>query len=99
MSRQADDLYNLRIEGEHKPLAVTGEHPFYTRVRGAEDDKGEWRPTQQLQAGDEIRLATGKWAKVLSVKFKGKGQVYNFEVANNHNYFVGDLRLLTHPGT
>jgi hypothetical protein len=62
----------------------------------ASDDGGEWRETQDLQIGDEIRLANGTWTRVLEVKFKGAGQVYNFEVAGNHNYFVGDLRLLTH---
>jgi hypothetical protein len=68
----------------------------------ASNDDGEWRKTQDLQVGDEIKLANGAWAKVLEVRFKGKGQVYNFTVAGNHNYFVGDLQLLTHnacPGT
>jgi hypothetical protein len=32
----------------------------------------------------------------VSVKPKGEGRVYNFTVENNHNYFVGNLRLLTH---
>jgi hypothetical protein len=54
----------------------------------ANDDDGEWCETRGLQIGDEIKLANGAWAKVLEVRFKGKGQVYNFTVAGNHNYFV-----------
>lgn len=101
-TRSADDIYSLRVEGESEPLGVTSEHPFFVRVYRARDsllandDDGEWRETQNLQTGDEIRLANGNWAKVLEVKFKGAGEVYNFTVAGNHNYFVGDLRLLTH---
>lgn len=56
----------------------------------------EWRETQQLQIGNDIKLANGTWAPVLEIKFKGSGKVYNFTVGGNHNYFVGDLRLLTH---
>jgi hypothetical protein len=101
-TRSADDIYSLRVEGESEPLGVTSEHPFFVRVYRARDSllasdaDGEWRETRQLQVGDEIKLANGNWAKILEVKFKGAGQVYNFTVAGNHNYFVGDLRLLTH---
>ena len=101
MSRYADDIYNIKIEGESKPLAVTSEHPFFIRFNLLRDgfrtdSEGEWREVRDLKAGDEIRLASGLWAKVLEVKFKGEGQVYNFEVEGNHNYFVGNLHLLTH---
>jgi RHS repeat-associated protein len=101
-TRSAADIYSLRVEGASEPLGVTSEHPFFVRVYRARDsllandDDGEWRETQNLQVGDEIRLANGTWARVLEVKFKGAGQVYNFTVAGNHNYFVGDLHLLTH---
>ncbi len=101
-TRSADDIYSLRVEGESEPLGVTSEHPFFVRTYYARgslisgDEEGEWRETQNLQIGDEIKLANGNWAKVLEIKFKGAGQVYNFTVADNHNYFVGNLRLLTH---
>ena len=101
-SRFADDIYTLKVEGEKKPLNVTSEHPFYVRVHQARDnlpngdEKGEWREVKNLKVGDKVRLSNGKWAKILEVKFKGKGQVYNFSVAENHNYFVGNSRLLTH---
>ena len=49
-----------------------------------------------LEVGDEIRLVSGGWAKILDIKFKGKGEVFNFSVANNNNYYVGNSRLLTH---
>jgi len=100
-TRVADDIYSVKVEGEEKPLGVTSEHPFFIRIYRESDilslnESGEWRETRQLKVGDEIKLASGAWAKVLEVKYKGAGQVYNFEVAGNHNYFVGNLRLLTH---
>jgi RHS repeat-associated protein len=103
-TRYADDVYSLQIEGETETLGVTSEHPFFVRTYKARDnlfandDDGEWKETQNLQVGDEIKLANGTWARVFKVEFKGAGQVYNFTVAGNHNYFVGDLRLLTHNG-
>lgn len=98
VSRYADDIYSVRVEGESKPLGVTSEHPFFVRIYRARDsllsgdDDGEWRETRHLKVGDEIKLANGTWASVVEIKFKGGGQVYNFTVEGNHNYFVGDLR-------
>ena len=70
------------------------EHPFYLRVHQARDslpncdEKGEWQEVKNLKVGDQIRLSSGKWAKILEVKFKGKGQVHNFSGAENHNYLL-----------
>ncbi|MBK7708707.1 MAG: hypothetical protein IPJ30_23865 [Acidobacteria bacterium] len=35
-------------------------------------------------------------ATVVGIEFKGRGEVFNFTVECNHNYFVGSLGLLTH---
>ncbi|MCD9189201.1 MAG: DUF6531 domain-containing protein [Pyrinomonadaceae bacterium] len=103
-SRLADDVLELRVEGEAKPLGVTSEHPFFVKRKSnlkarsdtsAEED-GEWLEAVNLQAGDLIRTSQGRWAKILSIRPKSEARVYNFTVAENHNYFVGDLRLLTH---
>ena len=100
--RFADDIYSIKIENEEKPLEVTSEHPFYIKIHQArsdlsgEDDEGEWEEVRDLEVGDEIRLVSGRWAKIFDIKFKGKGEVFNFSVANNNNYYVGNSRLLTH---
>jgi hypothetical protein len=77
-------------------LGVTSEHAFFVRRKNHHTHSGEWLQTSQLRSGDEIRLANGRWAKVIFVRPKGEARVYNFTVENNHNYFVGNLRLLTH---
>ena len=85
-------------------MGVTREHPFYVRIHRArdntsseDDDDGEWIEAGKLRIGDEIRRANGDWAKVKSVTQRNDGaKVYNFEVGDNHNYFVGQTSLLAH---
>jgi hypothetical protein len=78
-------------------------HPLYIRIHRArdntssEDDDGEWIEAERLRIGDEIRRAKGDWAKVEPVTQRNDcAKVYNFEVADNHNYFVGQTSLLAH---
>ena len=50
-----------------------------------------------MLAGDQVLTASGQWRKVLSVAvLPGSAAVYNFEVADDHDYFVGDQGLLVH---
>jgi RHS repeat-associated protein len=99
---EAGRILSLKVEGEAEALGVTGEHPFYVRIHGARsnlssEDDGKWIEAKDLQIGNEIRKADGTWAKVESVIQKSEGaKVYNFEVADNHNYFVGTMGLLVH---
>lgn len=96
--RYEKEILRISVDGEGESLGVTAEHPFYIRLHKArdntfgEEDDGEWTAAGLLQVGDEIRLASGNWAKVLKVGKQKKGATtYNFEVADNHNYFVGQL--------
>jgi RHS repeat-associated protein len=100
---EAGRILSVKVEGEAEALGVTGEHPFYVRIHKArdntasEDDEGEWIEAKDLRIGNEIRKADGSWAKVESVTQRSEGaKVYNFEVTDNHNYFVGQTSLLAH---
>jgi hypothetical protein len=60
----------------------------------------------QLQPGDLILTDSGKWNRVTAVsRLPGEQTVYNFEVADDHDYFVDKPGLLVHnvgpcgPGT
>jgi len=99
----SEDILSVSVEGESLPLGVTPNHPFYVRVHrardntGNDDDEGEWLEASKLKAGNKIKLASGSWAKVLKIERRNGGEtVYNFEVADNHNYFVGQTGLLAH---
>jgi len=100
---QAENLLLVKVEGEVESLGLTNEHPFYVRIHRARDstasenDDGEWREAGKLEVGDLIRKADGTWAKVENISDRSTGQlVYNFEVTDNHNYFVGQTSLLAH---
>lgn len=101
--RRADSLVTVTIEGEEDaPLGTTEEHPFYVhRARdslGGDDvERARWIAAGGLRVGDRVRRPSGEWVRVLRVERRGEGAtVYNFEVAKNHNYFVGALGTLVH---
>lgn len=51
----------------------------------------------ELRIGDKVRLSNGNWTRVIGVEKRfGGATVYNFKVADNHNYFVTLLGLLVH---
>ena len=100
---EAGRILSVKVRGEAAPLGVTHEHPFYVRIHRARDntssgdDGGEWIEAGALRVGDDIRKADGTWARVESIIQRNEGaKVYNFEVADNHNYFVGGTGLLAH---
>ncbi len=101
--RQSQALVMVTVKGEEgAPLGTTEEHPFYIRrardnLGGDEDDKGQWVSAGQLRAGDRVRRPSGEWVRVLKIETRTEAAtVYNFEVAKNHNYFVGALGVLVH---
>jgi Pretoxin HINT domain len=47
-TRLADDVWQLKVEGEAKPLGVTSEHPFYVRRKHHRTYSGtvaQWQST------------------------------------------------------
>jgi Pretoxin HINT domain len=84
--RYAQDVLSVKIEGQSEPIGVTSEHPFFVRVRGARsnlsnEDDGEWRQAGEFQAGDEIRTASGDWARVEAIETRADEFIYNFEIS------------------
>ncbi len=98
---QYHEVTNLiRGKGQYDLLEIafnTGEsitstlnHPFYL------EDK-TWRVAQELQEGDNVRLATGDLATVISIsKFPTHVEVYNLTVEDSHTYMVGSQQLVVH---
>jgi hypothetical protein len=96
---EAGSLLTLDVRGADASIEVTRTHPFYVRERdpSCESENGEWRQAHELLVGDEIKSVSGNWVKVLRLKQrKGGALVYNFEVSDNHNYYVGQAGLLVH---
>ena len=73
-------------------IECTTGHEVYTLNKG-------WMKAAYLGAGD-ILLSRNKGQEVVTnvelIKKEEKLNVYNFEVEDNHNYFVGEKESLVH---
>lgn len=84
-------IYTLYINNDK--LQVTGIHKFYIN----RNNNFEWICAYNLIIGDNVLFADGTWHKIDNItKEFDKVNVYNFEVSNNHNYYVGQNRILAH---
>jgi len=73
-------------------LVTTPEHPFYVPKLG-------WTSAIKLRAGDILVLSNGEHVVVEAVQheiLESPVKVYNLEVADFIDYFVGDKAILVH---
>ena len=86
-----EEIYDLYIEDEI--LSVTGIHRFYIRRK----HDIEWIMASELNVGDYVLFADGDWHVISNINIKIQTTiVYNFEVSDNHNYYVGRNQILAH---
>ena len=86
-----EEIYTLYIEDE--ALVVTGIHRFFINRNG----QTSWVPAAQLDIGDLVMFADGTWHEIYNIDIAINHLfVYNFEVSNNHNYYVGHCSILAH---
>jgi len=71
-------------------IEATAEHPFYIKGKG-------WNPASSLKVGQALQLHNGTTVVVKEIDTSVRlEKVYNFTVANTHNYFVGGDGVLVH---
>jgi hypothetical protein len=76
-------------------IRVTDGHPFYVT---ANDDK--WVQAEDLVIGDVIKSSEGDSVSIANITSEVSDEaVYNLTVANTHNYYVGEEKLLAHNST
>ena len=86
-----EPIYTLVVEDEI--LQVTGNHRLYIE----RDNQYLWLPVEELTLSDKVRYASGKFQTIDGIFTEVCATVvYNFEVSNNHNYYVGRSRILAH---
>ncbi|QSI29786.1 hypothetical protein GNX71_09405 [Variovorax sp. RKNM96] len=87
------DVVHVQVEhpdGAREIVSATTEHPFFVTGQG-------WRGANSLQPGDSLELLDGAQSRVIEVTpDDGKHLVYNFEVADDHTYFVGERGVWVH---
>lgn len=84
------ELIHIRLNNEK--ITTTLEHPFYVIGKG-------WIAASRLTINDKLLQSNGKSATIQSLeteKLTTSQKVYNFEVEDNHNYYVGNTKVLVH---
>ncbi|KQS92070.1 polymorphic toxin-type HINT domain-containing protein [Chryseobacterium sp. Leaf394] len=77
----------LEIETENGIISTTRNHPFYVN--------GQFKDAEEIDIGEYLLAQNGKFIKVLSLNYILKTEkVYNFEVEEDHCYFVGEDGVL-----
>jgi len=77
-------------------ITVTADHPFWVDA-GAQLAGAGWFAAGSLQAGDELRTASGAPVMVVGLRRNvGSAVVYTLTVAMDHTFFVGSARVLVH---
>lgn len=86
-----EHLFDVELSGD--VIASTGGHLYW------EESSGSWITAAELEPGMVVRLESGGTDVVRNVREQpGLVEVYNFEVASEHNYFVGESGVLVHNG-
>ena len=78
------------VDGEE--IICTPSHPFYSPVKG-------WTDACKLRAGDILVLVNGDYVVVEKIQheiLESPVKVYNFQVEDDHTYYVSDAGVLVH---
>ena len=87
---KAQEIVKMEFEtGEE--IKNTTAHPYYVVGEG-------WKETKDLKVGDYILTQENKKIKItkMTKTRKPNTKVYNLSIKDNHNYFVGNTKLLVH---
>jgi Pretoxin HINT domain/The BURPS668_1122 family of deaminases len=80
----------VRLIAGNDTVITTPEHPFYEETKG-------WTLAENLAKGIKLLTLAGTLVTVADVQaFDSTATVFNFEVPQTHNYFVGKSQLLAH---
>ena len=72
-------------------IRATGGHTFWVTGRG-------WSKLRLVKPGESFHSVDGS-VEILSLKPAGEAKTYNLVVADDHTYFVGQARILSHDVT
>jgi hypothetical protein len=88
--RESSELIHVKVRNEI--ISATREHPFYVVQKGFVE-------AVKLRAGDILCTVNGEYVIVEQIQheiLEAPIKVYNFRVADNHTYFVGNTSVGVH---
>jgi hypothetical protein len=88
--RESNELVHITVNGE--TISSTPDHPFYVPQKG-------FVRAINLRAGDILWSVNGEYVVVEKVQheiLESPVKVFNFRVADNHTYFVGNNCIAVH---
>ena len=90
--REVWDYVFVDSLGNEETLGATPIHPFHT-------PSGAWVEVGQLELGAQVSSLDGRVLRLKSKSIRKVGETtYNFEIAEDHNYFVGTSGFWVHNG-
>ena len=88
--RECSELVHISVVDE--TITTTPKHPFYVPQKG-------FVKAIKLRAGDQLYTVNGEYVVVEQIQheiLESPVKVYNFRVADNHTYFVGEYGVGVH---
>ena len=87
----ANNVIDLQIEGQEKPIGSTDNHPFWSI------DREDFVEAGKLMPGERVRLVNGETKRVVQkLPRPGPQDVYNLEIFNEHVYHITYNGILVH---
>ncbi len=81
---------SLEIQFGEQIVETTSNHEFWT-------DQNQWVAADNLKVGDAVLSFDGGYGRIENIRIlEGSTRVFNFEVADNPNYFVSQEEVLAH---
>lgn len=86
-----EELYTIKTD--NAMFSLTHRHRVYT----LRDGKYVYIPAEELNIGDVLRYADGKYHRIVEISSRSiKETVYNLELEDNHNFYVSENMILVH---
>ena len=87
----SEELYTIKIDDTY--MKLTAEHNVYIR----RDGNNKYVAASELEIGDYVMYFDGKYHKIKNISHVPiEETVYNLEIEDNHNFYVGDKGILVY---
>lgn len=87
------ELYKITIE--ENQIGATYNHKFYCKV--SLENEAQWLETQNIQKGYYLYSSNQGWIQIDNIEtYKEEIWVYDIDIEENDNYFVGNLNICAH---